>query len=459
MRTDARFGPPLMRRIVPDDVGYAIERLFTRPVMFPFARAAYGDLIGVDEFVAGRAQGIAGIETPDVRTIVFRLRRPTAGSLIARLVYPDSAPVPRDYARRFDRGVRSTYGAHQVPSGPYMFEAERDGTVTRRGYDPGGGARLVRNPAWDRRTDERPAHLDAIAFRFGHDDPAIAVRQILHGPHRAGAGQPLPPAIVRSLTPAQRARVIAAAPVDRLTLLTLNTSIPPFDDIRVRRAAAAAIDGDAALRVQGGPLFGTRARRFLPPDVIGHAAGARAGPAAGDRALAARLLRAAGFPEGRYDGPGRRIGLTAVAGLPAAETIQHDLETVGFDVKARVVPNDQIYQACGTAKAQVNACLLSVSIGGDPSSFFEGFFSGASIAALTPNFSLFDDPATNAAIRRAAEQFEPGARARAYADVDRRLLDRLPAVPLIWTSRPAIHSPDVRGGALVDLDYSYAALK
>ena len=100
-----------------------------------------------------------------------------------------------------------------------------------------------------------------------------------------------------------------------------------------------------------------------------------------------------------------------------------------------------------------------MSIGADPASFFEATFAGASIASVTPNFSLLDDPTANAAIRRAAEQFEPAARERAFAEVNRVLLDRLPAVPLIWTSRPAVHSADVRGGALIDLDYSYASLE
>jgi peptide/nickel transport system substrate-binding protein len=444
IRTDAGFGPPLNRRIVADDFKYAIERLFSKPVAYPFAGAIYGDLVGVEDFVAGEAAGIAGIETPDDATIVFRLARPTAGSLIVGLVAPESAPVPREYARRFDRGDRSTYGAHQVPSGPYMFEARSDGEVTEAGYEPGVGARLVRNPGWDAATDERPAHLDAIAFRFGNDDAAIAVRRIVRGSHRAGASLPIPPDVARSLTPEERREAVTNAPVERLTFVTFNTSIAPFDDLGARRAAAAAIDRETALRVQGGPFFGTRATHFIPTDVLGHAA--------------SNAIAAAVPPAARYDGQGRRINMVAVRDLPAAETLRQDLVQLGFDVRLRLVPNNQIYEACGTADAEVNVCLVGYSMGGDPQRFFATTFGGASIAPVTSNFSRFDDPAVNAAIRRAAEQFEPGARARAFAEVNRLLLEAVPALPLIWTSRPAVHSPDVRGAALLELDYSYSAL-
>jgi ABC-type transport system substrate-binding protein len=173
---------------------------------------------------------------------------------------------------------------------------------------------------------------------------------------------------------------------------------------------------------------------------------------------ASNAIAAAVPPAARYDGQGRRINMVAVRDLPAAETLRQDLVQLGFDVRLRLVPNNQIYEACGTADAEVNACLVGYSMGGDPQRFFATTFGGASIAPVTSNFSRFDDPAVNAAIRRAAEQFEPGARARAFAEVNRLLLEAVPALPLIWTSRPAVHSPDVRGAALLELDYSYSAL-
>ena len=160
-----------------------------------------------------------------------------------------------------------------------------------------------------------------------------------------------------------------------------------------------------------------------------------------------------------HTAPERRIWMVAVRGLAAADTIAQDLEEIGFDVRVRPVPNSQIYQACGTVKAQVNVCLLGYSMGADPARFFEGTFSSTVIAAITSNFSQFDDPSVDAAIRRAEEQFEPAARARAYVEVNRLLLGLGARRAADLDTPAAVHSPDVHGAALNELDYSYTSLE
>ena len=104
---------------------------------------------------------ISGIATPDARTVVFKLRRPTGGTLAAALVLPLAAPVPREYALPLDRAKVSEYGAKQVATGPYMVGS----------YEPGKNITLVRNPSWNAKTDFRPAYLDRIEMPQGNDDP------------------------------------------------------------------------------------------------------------------------------------------------------------------------------------------------------------------------------------------------------------------------------------------------
>src|SRR5690606_12362246 len=121
IRRGVRFGPPVDRAVTAHDVKYAIERGFHPHVANPYAPVYYGDVVGAD-----RADGgpIAGLEVPDDHTLVVRLRRPTATVLAQAMVLPLSAPVPAEYARRFDARSPSEYGNHQVATGPYMLEAD-----------------------------------------------------------------------------------------------------------------------------------------------------------------------------------------------------------------------------------------------------------------------------------------------------------------------------------------------
>ncbi len=88
---------------------------------------------------------------------------------------PLTAPVPEEYARKFDKKNPSTYGANQVATGPYMIENDASGKAI--GYEPGRRINLVRNPNWDKALDFKPAYLDQIDMPQGNDDTTVAVAQ------------------------------------------------------------------------------------------------------------------------------------------------------------------------------------------------------------------------------------------------------------------------------------------
>src|SRR6185436_3584480 len=92
---------------------------------------------------------------------------------------PCTVPVPKEYAQKFDEGKQSTYGQHQVFTGPYMIKGSESGSV-KGGYTPGKKIELVRNPNWngEKDGDFRPAYLDSITF-LGGNDINVASRKIL----------------------------------------------------------------------------------------------------------------------------------------------------------------------------------------------------------------------------------------------------------------------------------------
>src|SRR5262249_59187868 len=61
--------------------------------------------------------------------------------------------------------------------------------------------------------------------------------------------------------------------------VAMNTSKPPFNNIDVRKAVLAGSNRDQLRATRGGPLTGTIATHFIPPNVPGfHEAGGTARP-------------------------------------------------------------------------------------------------------------------------------------------------------------------------------------
>ena len=189
------------------------------------------------------------------------------------LSLPGAVPVPEDYAKRYDRRTPSTYGANQVFTGPYMIERDAKGSLT--GYQAGTRLRLVRNPSWDPKSDDRPAYLDAMTFRAGNDIDE-ASRRILAGSRLVSGDFASPPVnVLRSALDTRRGQ-LAIVPAQAVRYVALNTTVKPFDRELVRRAAAAALDRVALRATRGGPPLGTVATHFLPPGMPGfQAAGGR----------------------------------------------------------------------------------------------------------------------------------------------------------------------------------------
>jgi peptide/nickel transport system substrate-binding protein len=455
LRTGVRFSPPVDRPVTSRDVKYAIERGFFRTVPNGYAGAYFGDLVGAK---AGAAPGttVRGIETPDDHTVVFRLTRPTARILVGALTMPLTAPVPREYALPYDRRNPSTYGLHEVATGPYMVALDRRGRTV--GYRPGIQIDLVRNPNWDRATDTRPAYLDEIEIREGNDDAGFATRRILHGSHMVSGDFNPPPSELRRALSRDRDQV-ALPRANGTRYVTLNTRLRPFDNIDVRRAVVAGFDREAMRLTRGGPAAADLATHFIPPGTPGFAeAGGAKGPALdflthpqGDPALAASYLRKAGYASGRYDGGGEilMVGVNGGNDERAAEVAQQDLERLGFHVRLRLVSNDVMTtKFCGTPSAHVQVCpnIFWVRDFADAQTMLDPTFGGENILPQNNvNISQLDVPTIDRAMARARVTVDPATRAHAWGEIDRMITASAAAVPVSWDRYPLVLSADVAG--------------
>jgi peptide/nickel transport system substrate-binding protein len=280
----------------------------------------------------------------------------------------------------------------------------------------------------------------------------VAAQRVLDGSHMLSGDFNAPPAQLReALT--QRRSQIRLVDSGSGRWAALNTTVAPFDDVNVRRAVVAGFDRHAALLALGGSTIGQVASHFLPPGIPGFAqAGGTAGTGVdflahpgGDLALAASYLRRAGYQSGRYGGPPLLMVAPNEGNGPAlAEIAKHSLERLGFQVRLRLLSQQVVMtRFCGVPSAKVDVCP---DVGwardfADGETMLAPTFSGAAPS----NASRLDAPAIDAAMARAATVADPGARARAWAGVDRAVTALAPAVPLTWDKTSLLRSADVDG--------------
>ena len=272
LRSGVRFGPPLDRPVTSRDVAYALERIAT-----PSLGARYGfyfnsAIEGMSEFAAGEADSISGIQTPDDRTIVFRLRQPT-GDFLKRLAMPAAAPIPHEIAGCF---TQPGYGRYLVATGPYMIEGSEDmatscsGLKPPKGFDPDEHLTLVRNPSYDFSTED-PAIRSARFRRYElTTEPFLSkiYERAEAGKIDLAPGGPSLDVIRRYTSKARLRDNLHLESGDRVWYISMNLTEPPFDDVHVRRAANYIMDKDFLVRTWGGALQGTVATHILPNKML-----------------------------------------------------------------------------------------------------------------------------------------------------------------------------------------------
>lgn len=159
---------------------------------------------------------IQAIETPDSHTVVLRLSRPVGsflydlGSADAAMVAPASAEENRN---------------RPVGTGPFLF----------RQWVRGDRVELARNPNyWG-----TPARLSAVTFRFMSDAQAQVAAL------RTGAVDVVPnlgaPELLAEFRADRNFQVVVGL-TEGEVVLAMNHRRPPFNDVRVRRAIAHALD-------------------------------------------------------------------------------------------------------------------------------------------------------------------------------------------------------------------------
>ena len=458
IKKGVKYSPPYSKEVTSADVKYAIERGFFTSVASGFTASYYSDLEGA-KVGAKAGTKVSGIETPDPQTVVLKFKRSVGGVMASgALAYGVTAPVPEQYAKEFDAKTPSTYGEHQLSTGPYMISNDAQGNAT--GYEPGKRIHLVRNPNWDKKLDFKPAYLDEIENLQGNDDPGVASRRILTDQSMInGDFAPLPENLKDAVQ--NRKSQLVLAPGNGGRWVSMNTTIKPFDDINVRKAVIAGFDRNALLLTRGGKTVGDVATHLLPPGMAGfEEAGGMEGQnldwlSADGKPLpdvSAEYFKKAGYASGKYEGKEKILMVGSNAGVAAktAEVAKEQLEKMGFNVQMRLVQHQTMYtKYCNVPDAKVVICS---NVGwirdfADGQTMLAPTFAGKNILEQgNSNWPQLDVPEINEAIDK-AELLPKDQRPAAWAEIDKMVMQQAPLVPWIWDKTPLIQSANVNGVA------------
>ena len=434
LRSGLKFedGSPITSR----DVKYAVERSLDKKT-FPNGPTYFNDLLDTQGYTSPYSDpapdklGLRAIETPDDRTIVFKLKTPFSGfDYFAQLPATMPVPVAKDNV--------TAYKEHVVSSGPYMFES----------IEPGARITMVRNPNWDPATDpNRRALPDRIevALNVNSDDidNRLIVGDLDVNIEGAGVGAAAQTRILSD--PALLANTDSAL-VARLRFTMMSTSVPPLDNIDCRRAVLYAADRTGYQRAYGGEVGGEIATNLLPPVIPGaerfdlYPTPDNTGDLDEARAALARC--------GRPDGFATNISYQAERPneQAAAEALQQSLARVGITLQLQPYPAEDYYRIYAGNPAFVKANSLGLIVSGWNADWPDGFGFLAQIVdsrvireAGNTNLGIVD-PAIDALLDRALRTTDVAAREKLWVDIDRKVMEGAFVLPGVW-SKGLLYSP------------------
>jgi peptide/nickel transport system substrate-binding protein len=382
-------------------------------------------------------------------TIVFHLTKPFGPTMVEALTMPGTSAIPAGSTTAADKTSPSKWDSDptsQAFTGPYMIKS----------YSPGRSITLVRNPNWNRKLDGmRPAYSDQIVWNAGAD-PTVAARQTLDSSDLLMVDTP-PSSVLKTAYESKKTQ-LSIAPLGSY-YAALNTQVAPFNNVNLRKAVIAAQNREAYLLARGGKLVGQVATHFILPEVSGFAqAGGEAGfgedfvsHPTGDMAVAAKYMKLAGYPSGKYTGNANVliVGSNAAPGPQEMQIVQNGLQALGFKTTIKAVPQQTMYSKfCGYVKAHVNVCPTAGWIEDFPDPYAALYvpFSGKAIVPINnSNWSVLNDPKVNNAIDSASAISDTPKRLAAFAQADKQIVDDAAAIPEVWATNALVKGSTVHG--------------
>jgi len=320
----------------------------------------------------------------------------------------------------------STCATNLIGTGPFKFVD----------WVPNQRFVAEKNPdywATDEEGNQLP-YLDEIEFR-----PIVEVAQRLNALQSGEintmhTSDPETLATLREMNETGEVDLTESTRFGEVTYVMLNSSKPPFDNIKARQALAHAFNFDDYNAVRGEGIL-TQASGPFAPGNIGH-------------------LEDSGFPE--YDPDearrlveeyeqetGQRLRFTftttqAAATLADAQFFREQARDIGVDVD--IVQVDQSTQIDTAISGDFQAIAWRNHPGGDPDGQYVWWES-----SYPTNFGRINDPEIDRLLHEGRQTADPAEREQIYEDLNRRFADQVWNLWTYYTLWGIATAPEVNG--------------
>jgi peptide/nickel transport system substrate-binding protein len=394
------------------------------PLTSADVKASYDKILfppeGVRSIRKHHYSAVASVEAPDPSTVTFKLKFPSA-SLLANLASPMNVIFPKKYLDRDPNYFKSNV----VGSGPFRFKS----------YTRGSSFEGERNP--DYFVKDRP-YLNGYKY-FISTETSVRAAALRSG--RAYVEfRDLPQAEVDAIRKQLGDRVvIQQTPFVIHFDISINNTVKPFSDVRVRKALNLAIDRYTASKVLS-PLTGLRdVGAFTRPGTEWAMTPAELEKFPGfgrdaerNRAEARRLLAEAGYPNGfKVALKNRNVKLPY---QDWAVYVIQEWRKIGIEAEHRPLETAAWY---ADARDQANFEVVVTPIGhfvDDPDALLAPFITGAS-----QNWGRFSNPAIDDLYDRQARTLDPAERKKLVVELQKIVLENAYHIPGLWWSRNVVH--------------------
>ncbi|RUW59000.1 ABC transporter substrate-binding protein [Mesorhizobium sp. M7A.F.Ca.US.008.03.1.1] len=412
------------REMTADDVKYSLDRVTNPKTQSPGA-GFFGSIKGYDDVAAGKAEGLSGVTVVDPYTVKFELTRPDA-TFLHVMAINFAHVVPKEEVEKYG----ADFGKHPVGTGAFKLA---EWTL---------GQRIV----FERNADywhKGLPHLDKITFEIGQE-PIVALLRLQKGEIDV-PGDGIPPAKFQEVMadPEQKARVVEGGQL-HTGYVTMNTTMAPFDNVKVRQAVNMAINKARVIQIINGRAV--PANQPLPPSMPGYDKEYKGYPY--DVAKAKALLAEAGHPDGFET---QLFAMNTDPNPRIAQAIQQDLAAIGIKASIQSLAQANVIAAGGDkagAPMIWSGGMAWIADFPDPSNFYGPILGCAGAVPGGWNWSWYCNKDLDAKAAEADSVVDPakaGERDKMWSAIYDKVMEDAPWAPVFNEQRFTMKSARMGG--------------